>query len=200
MFLSQTRDPLVRTSSESHTERTRARQENVQAQEPLKPEISYVLFWRIFRTDFNLGFRKPKSDTCSRCDSLNIVIKEETDREEKSNLEKERDDHQDNAQLAYDEKKKDKKDAIVTWSGKRRLYGGVKNKTQDCVDVITFDFQQNLETPSLRHNDMFYLWQLWTYNFGIHDCVQGRGYMHVWSETTAKRGSAEVVSCLEKNF
>ena len=40
---------------------------------------------------------------------VNIAIKEETDREEKSKLEKERDDHQDNAQLAYDDKKKDKK-------------------------------------------------------------------------------------------
>ena len=59
--------------------------------------------------DFNLGFRKPKTDMCSRCDSLKIAIKEEPDCEEKLKIEKERDDHQDNAKLAYDEKKKDKK-------------------------------------------------------------------------------------------
>ena len=46
---------------------------------------------------------------CSRCDSLKIAIKEEPDCEEKLKIEKERDDHQDNAKLAYDEKKKDKK-------------------------------------------------------------------------------------------
>lgn len=74
------------------------------------------------------------------------------------------------------------KAAIVTWAGKRWVYGGVKPKSKDCVEVITFDFQQNLETPNLRHNDMFYLRQMWTYNFGIHDCVQGRGmYMYIYS-------------------
>ena len=78
-------------------------------QEPLKLEISYDLYWKVFRTDFNLGFSKPKSDTCSRCDSLTIAIKEEPDRQEKLKVEKERDDHQDNAKLAYDKKKKDKK-------------------------------------------------------------------------------------------
>jgi len=48
----------------------------------------------MFRTDFNLGFRKPKSDPCSRCDALQIAIKEEPDCEEKVKIEKERDDHQ----------------------------------------------------------------------------------------------------------
>ena len=78
----------------------------------------------------------------------------------------------------------------MTWSGKRRLYGGVKQKSQDCTDVITFDFQQNLETPSLHLNDMFYLRQLWTYYFGIHDYVQGRGmYVYIYS--------ARVSSCFK---
>ena len=81
----------------------------MQVQEPLKQEISYNLYWRLFRTDFNLGVRKPKSDTYSRCDSLTIAIKEEPDRQEKLKMEKEWDDHQDNVKLAYDKKKKDKK-------------------------------------------------------------------------------------------
>jgi len=63
----------------------------------------------VFRTDFNLGFRKPKSDSCSRCDALQIAIKEEPDCEEKVKIEKERDDHQVNAKFAYNEKKKDEK-------------------------------------------------------------------------------------------
>ena len=50
--------------------------------------------------------------------------------------------------------------------------------------MITYDFQQNLETPNLQHNDMFYKRQLWTYNFGIHDCVSNQGYMFMWDETT----------------
>ena len=33
-------------------------------------------------------------------------------------------------------------------------------------------------------------------NFGIHDCVADKGYMYMWDETVAKRGSSEVASCL----
>ena len=62
------------------------------------------------------------------------------------------------------------------------------------LDMISFDFQQNLPTPNLHHNDVFYARQLWTYNFGIHDCVADKGYMYMWDETIAKHGSAEVAS------
>ena len=37
-------------------------------------------------------------------------------------------------------------------------------------------------------------------NFGIHDCVAEKGYMYMWDETIAKRGSAEVASCLKHFF
>ena len=68
--------------------------------------------------------------------------------------------------------------------------------TKDAIVMITFDFQQNLPTPHLHHNDMFYLRQIWTYNFGILDCVSDQGYMYLWDETMAKRGSSEVASCV----
>ena len=72
----------------------------------------------------------------------------------------------------------------------------IRNPSKDAVDMITFDFQQNLLTHNLQHNDMFYKRQLWTYNFGIHDCVADQGYMFMWDETKAKRGSGEVAPCL----
>ena len=61
--------------------------------------------------------------------------------------------------------------------------------------MITYDFTQNLETPNLQH-DMFYKRQSWTYNFGIHECVSKQGYMFMWDETTARRGSVEVANCI----
>lgn len=62
--------------------------------------------------------------------------------------------------------------------------------------MYTFDFQQNLPLPTLTHSDVFYCRQLWVYNLGVHDCVSDVGIMHLWDETTAKRGSSEVASCL----
>ena len=45
--------------------------------------------------------------------------------------------------------------------------------------IITFDLQQNLPVPTLTHSAMFYLRQLWVYNFGIHECSGGNGIVCV---------------------
>ena len=43
---------------------------------------------------------------------------------------------------------------------------------------------------------MFYLRQLWVYNFGIHVCSDESAFMCIWNESIAGRGSSEIVSCL----
>lgn len=50
------------------------------------------------------------------------------------------------------------------------------------ISVITFDLQR----------------QLWTYNFGIHDCQNNKAFMHIWSEIVASRGASEVSSSVLK--
>jgi len=57
-----------------------------------------------------------------------------------------------------------------------------------------------LPLPTLTHSDVFYARQLWMYNFGVHDCIDGTGIMNMWDESTAKRGSCEVASCLQSIF
>ena len=106
--------------------------------------------------------------------------------------------HQKDGDAGYKEKKGDKAAAIKSWTGKRREVGGqFQPRRKDAVDMLTFDFQQNLPTPNLKHQEMFYARQLWMFNFGVHDCVSNKGYMFMWPETTAKRGASEVISCLE---
>ena len=62
--------------------------------------------------------------------------------------------------------------------------------------IITFDMMQNLPVPTFTHNSMFYLRQLWEYNFGVHDCTTDSATMYMWSELVAKRGADEICSCL----
>jgi len=85
-------------------------------------------------------------------------------------------------------KRGDKEGAIRSWSEITRLIGSseVKNRCKEAADMITYDFQQNVQTPNLQHNGMFYKRKLWSYNFGIHDCVANQGYMFMWDETKAK--------------
>lgn len=62
--------------------------------------------------------------------------------------------------------------------------------------MFTFDLQQALATPTLTTNVVSYNRQLWPYNLGLHDCKTGCGFMHMWNEGLASRGSQKIASCI----
>ena len=176
---------------------SRAKQQNQPQQPSLRAKISQTCIQHSFT------FGLPRTDTCARCEELPLEI-EVSSGEEKEKLINTRNEHQDVAQAGYDCKRKDKATAKQSWSGKRRILGA-QNKplSEDCVDMVTFDFEQNLPTPNLHHSDhsdVFYIRQLWVYNFGINDCVAKQGNMMMWGENVAKHGSSEVTSCLQTFF
>ena len=176
---------------------TKARQERIPVPSPIKPTFGEGFYRKVFNSDFNLGFGLPRTDTCATCDRLNLALKSDpSDTAARQQLT----DHQDQADKGYQTMRGDSKAAVASWSNRSRSLGSAAYSSVDAVDMISFDFQQNLGTPNLHHNDMFYARQLWTYNFGIHDCVAGKGYMYMWDETVAKRGSSEVASCLKHFF
>ena len=102
-----------------------------------------------------------------------------------------------NSMCSYKMLRDESKATKESWNGETRAFDR-ERCTIDATDMYTFDFQQNLPLPTLTHSDVFYCRQLWVYNFGIHDCVSDKGVMHLWDETTAKRGSSEVASCLHR--
>ena len=172
----------------------KARQEQDVIPKRISPVISEFRYRMIFNQEFYLGFGLPRSDTC---DKLNLRIESNPD---DTDARQELTDHQDKAGKGYQTMRGDKKAAVASWSGFTRSIGLGGFSYVDAVDMISFDFQQNLPTPNLKHNDVFSACQLWTYNFGIHDCVSEKGYMYMWDETLAKQGSSEVASCLQHFF
>lgn len=137
---------------------------------------------RVFCTEFNIGFKLPRSDTCKCCDSLDIKLKSpDITEEEKMSMQAQLQLHQCRAKAMQEKLKTD-----------------VQQAKTNKKDVITFDLQQALPTPNLTVGPAFYLRKLWTYNCGIHVCNDGIGHMFMWSEDVAKRGSDEICSVLHK--
>ena len=149
------------------------------------PSVSEPIYRKIFCEHFNLGFGSPKSDTCKTCDSLNCQINDATDNHAKQQLIQELGKHHIVAENGFKALKRD------TELGKAN---------SESMLVISFDLQQNFPTPYIHTGLVFYLRQLWVYNLGIHNCGSGDGYMCMWSENVARRGSDEIASCLWNYF
>ena len=146
-----------------------------------KPQVKEWLYRKIFTEEFNIGFGYPRSDTCETCDLLKVAIDSAEHEEECTKLQTELATHHENAAKGYESLRSD-------------------SKNDENTLVLSFDLQQNLPVPTLVHGSMFYLRQLWVYNFGIHECYSGSATMCLWNECIAGRGSDEIVSCLLEYF
>lgn len=149
--------------------------------EPVK--ISY--YRNIFNT-YNLHFYTPKKDTCKTCDIFQIEIQNEPDLEKCLQIKSKQKEHHVLAETA------------------RSLMNSYKDKVlrdgSSCL--ITFDLQRTLPTPFIQTGEVYYLRQLHTLNFGTHLYLPDgeKINMNMWYETTAGRGSQEVISCLYYNI
>lgn len=153
--------------------------------EEVNPIIKYDFFTRHFANNFNISFGFPRTDTCQTCDHLKNVIDAELDIEQKLILQSEKDSHVAKAELFYKDLKKYDVDAKV-----------LDNK----IEVLCFDYQQNLPLPHILAGDVFYKRQLWVYNFCIYSGRTGKSYFYMYDEVTAKKGKNEVISFLNHFF
>lgn len=140
------------------------------------------LYRKIFLEEFNLSFGYPR--TCQLCDELKIALEANSSETQRDELRSKLAEHHLKASQGYQSLREDTK----------------LSKSNTDIHVITFDLQQNLPVPTLTHATMFYLRQLWVYNFGIHVCDSGASVMCMWNETIAGRGSCEIISCLLQYF
>uniref|UniRef100_A0A1B6KFA9 Uncharacterized protein n=1 Tax=Graphocephala atropunctata TaxID=36148 RepID=A0A1B6KFA9_9HEMI len=62
--------------------------------------------------------------------------------------------------------------------------------------AFSFDLQKALPFPILTCSTAYYKRNMYVYNLGCHDLSTNSGYMYVWNEITASRGSQEIASCV----
>ena len=119
----------------------------------------------------NLGFGLSRSDTCIKCDKINISIKDATMSGDQARL----------SQLLLEKKHHRKAEkAYELMSPFSRKASTSPNRAK-----YTFEFQKNLQIPDIPSGDMFYIRMPWVYNFGVDDGSTG-------NRIIAKQGSAEV--------
>lgn len=145
--------------------------------------VSRRLYETIFH-DMGIKIKSPKKDSCSKCDKLNMEIKNTADVESREVLENTLKRHQLDAEYAYESKRNDKEEALSDVS----------------KSVYTFDLQQCLPTPDMHTSVVFYKRQLWTYNLTMHRCEDKQVFCYMWDESTAGRGANQIASCLYQHF
>ena len=95
----------------------------------------------------------------------------------------EKEDHKHRAKQAYSAMKEAKDE--TKWDPKQWV-------------CITMDLQQTQGVPKLSNAKAYYKRKLNLQNFCVYDLQQDQAYMYTWEENTAKRGSVEIYSCLNK--
>ncbi|XP_049776193.1 uncharacterized protein LOC126164345 [Schistocerca cancellata] len=147
------------------------------------PAVSESKFREIFVSEFNIGFKLPISDTCSKCDGFLITI---------NNSELCAEVTEKKQQYELHLKKADRGQNMIA-----SLTALAKENSKE-HQMIAVDMQQTFPTPKLTVAPAFYKRKIRTYNYGIHDCESNKAYMFLWSEKDGGRGSDEFGSCLLK--
>lgn len=136
-----------------------------------KPHGNYVMYAKIFNTEFNLGFFVPKKDRCELCVAYENA-------ENKQNLQQKYDQHLREKELSRQEKQRDKDIASET------------------NIVAVYDLQAVLPVPKGDVSVFYYKSKLNCFNFTISDLVSKKTESFFWHEGVGNRGSDEIGTCL----
>lgn len=148
------------------------------------PPVKEATYRRTFNNSFNLHFHKPSKDTCSKCDSWKLKMEASQDEGERATLAQQHELHLRKAESARQSMKRDKLKA----QQEENFYG------------FTFDLEKALPFPVISTSLAYYKRNMYVYNLGCHELATDLGYMYVWNETIASRGSQEVGSCIAKHL
>ena len=91
----------------------KARRENLPVPAKLKPVVTVHAYRRVFNSEFNLGFGRPRTDTCATCDKLNLALKSNPGN---TVARQQLADHQDMGDKGYQSMRDDKNVAVASLS------------------------------------------------------------------------------------
>lgn len=143
-----------------------------------KNPVSRFVYQQVFH-ELGIKIKCLNKDTCAKCDKLNMLLKVSSNNvNKKEEIKLELEQHQKEAEQAYETKREDKRMSLLSES--------------------SYDLQQCLPTPAVETSVAFYKRQLWTYNLTLHRCQDKQAFCFMWHEAVAARGANQIASCLFK--
>lgn len=143
-------------------------------------EVSYHYYLKVFRDHYNYGFGRPRTDVCGKCEEMQVKISIEKNRTLKASLETDLKLHKARGKVFF---------------SKLKEAAQISESEYD-VESLCWDFQQNIPYPQLPVSEIFYLRQLWLFNFCVYSYKRKDGVMFSWPESEGNRGVNEVLTCL----
>ncbi|KAL1489772.1 hypothetical protein ABEB36_013706 [Hypothenemus hampei] len=139
--------------------------------------VKYKFFYNFFKQNFDLTFGRRQVDVCSKCEELKIKIRD--------------------AHLNDNAKRVATAELIVHKRRASKFYmkaDEVKKmcKEDDNILGITIDYMQNLPLPHIPVQEVFYLRQLWIYEFCVHNMKTEKAVFYSYQEGQAAKGPNEI--------
>src|SRR5258705_11651540 len=110
-------------------------------------QVKYSYYRTHYRAHFIYPFGRPTTDVCNTCAELTTAITHEKNTAVRKKL---------------DKKKVYKRKANLFY--KRLRQRQERAQSDDSMEVLCFDFEQNFPVPHLTVNEVFYCRQMWVYN------------------------------------
>ncbi|CAG9760236.1 unnamed protein product [Ceutorhynchus assimilis] len=136
---------------------------------------NYLMFSRIFNTEYNISFFIPKKDQCEDC-----IAYFNASEEDKVTLKEKYDTHLREKELSRQEKQNDKKN------------------NDDNTIIAVYDLQAVLQCPRGDVSSFYYNSKLNVFNFSIYEMKTNTGRCFVWDDSEANRGVCEIGTCVFK--
>ena len=155
-------------------------------QEQDHDDVSYSLYYTVFRNSFNLGFGHPVTDACADCVKYRLEI---------ANGDQSEDD------------KKIKTAQFILHRRRARMFYDLLGDIRDDSITVCFDMMQNLVLPKTPIGQAYYSRQLYMYIFGVvvhrgKGCHQYKDDVHLytWMEHENRKDSNVIASALDDFF
>lgn len=143
-------------------------------------QVKQSYFRYVFNTKFNIGFKSPATDICSKCQMFKETIKFEKDPKKKEVLMTRSTVHKRRAKAFY-KLLKERKPRTIT---------------------LCFDCQKNMSLPKLSDQAAYFSRQLSLYNCGVvvgsskTKLTTDNVFLYVWGEYDHAKGSNEIASII----